>query len=181
MDTNTNSNLRICQVCGKEIPEGALFCPRCGVRVAGNNNSEFGGQNGQYGSETGNFGPNNQQYSGGNAQGNFGGKSYYNSQHVPPSIFTLGYRSHYPNPPFFPPVKSKVAGGVLGILLGAFGAHNFYLGYTNKALLQLLGSTIGGIITCGIATTIISVWALVEGILILTGGIDRDSDGRGLY
>ena len=39
-----------------------------------------------------------------------------------------------PPPPFAPNMdpraKSKVAAGVLGILLGALGIHNFYLGYT---------------------------------------------------
>ena len=43
-----------------------------------------------------------------------------------------GYR-----PPAYPPVgtplKSKMAAGLLGIFLGAFGVHNFYLGYTTKA------------------------------------------------
>ncbi len=30
--------------------------------------------------------------------------------------------------------KSKIVAGILGILLGAFGVHNFYLGYTGKAV-----------------------------------------------
>ena len=29
-----------------------------------------------------------------------------------------------------PGAKSKIAAGLLGILLGGFGVHNFYLGYT---------------------------------------------------
>ena len=33
--------------------------------------------------------------------------------------------------------KSKVAAGLLAIFLGAFGVHNFYLGYTGKAVAQL--------------------------------------------
>ena len=28
--------------------------------------------------------------------------------------------------------KSKIAAGILGILLGSLGIHNFYLGYTSK-------------------------------------------------
>ena len=28
--------------------------------------------------------------------------------------------------------KSKMAAGLLGIFLGAFGVHNFYLGYTDR-------------------------------------------------
>lgn len=34
--------------------------------------------------------------------------------------------------------KSKIAAGLFGIFLGAFGVHNFYLGYTGKAVAQLL-------------------------------------------
>ena len=73
--------------------------------------------------------------------------------------------------------KSKIAAGLLGIFLGSFGIHNFYLGFTNKALIQLLVSIIGGIVTCGIATFGIWVWGLVEGILILTGSINKDAKG----
>ena len=34
--------------------------------------------------------------------------------------------------------KSRVCAGLLGIVLGSFGVHNFYLGYTGKAVAQLL-------------------------------------------
>ena len=34
--------------------------------------------------------------------------------------------------------KSKLAGGLLGIFLGSLGVHNFYLGYTTKAVIQLV-------------------------------------------
>ncbi|WP_197719272.1 TM2 domain-containing protein [Actinomyces slackii] len=59
--------------------------------------------------------------------------------------------------------KSKVAAGVLGIFLGGFGIHNFYLGYTGKAVAQLLIT----LLTCGFGAIVSSVWGLVEGILIL--------------
>ena len=61
------------------------------------------------------------------------------------------------------PGKSKVAAGILALLLGAFGIHNFYLGYTGKALFQLLGT----LLTCGILAFPIAIWAFIEGILIL--------------
>lgn len=73
--------------------------------------------------------------------------------------------------------KSKLVAGLLGIFLGGFGIHNFYLGFNKKALIQLLCSTVGGIVTCGLATIGISIWGFVEGILILTGSIDEDSNG----
>ncbi|MCI8389506.1 MAG: NINE protein [Roseburia sp.] len=70
--------------------------------------------------------------------------------------------------------KSKVAAGLLGIFLGAFGVHNFYLGYTGKAVIQLVLT----IATCGFGATISGIWGFVEGIMILTGGIRTDADGR---
>ncbi len=56
--------------------------------------------------------------------------------------------------------KSKVVAGVLAILLGGWGIHKFYLGYTKEGVIQLIAS----ILTCGLAGLV----ALVEGILYLT-------------
>lgn len=69
--------------------------------------------------------------------------------------------------------KSKVAAGLFGIFLGTFGVHNFYLGYKTKAIIQLLIV----LFTCGAGAVITSIWGLVEGILILCGGIDKDGQG----
>lgn len=65
--------------------------------------------------------------------------------------------------------KSKLAAGLLGIFLGGFGIHNFYLGYTGKAIGQLVLT----LLSCGIG----SIWGFIEGILILCGKIDRDANG----
>jgi hypothetical protein len=72
----------------------------------------------------------------------------------------------------FPGAKSKLAAGLLGIFLGAFGVHRFYLGYIGIGVAQIIVT----IITCGIG----SVWGLIEGILILTGNINKDAMGRDL-
>ncbi len=71
------------------------------------------------------------------------------------------------------PGKSKIAAGILGILLGGLGIHNFYLGFTGKALAQLLIS----VLSCGALSFASCVWGLVEGILILTGSINCDANG----
>lgn len=78
--------------------------------------------------------------------------------------------------------KSKMVAGLLGIFLGAFGVHNFYLGFTKKAVIQLCVSLGGGLITCGIATIAIEIWGLIEGIFILTNkpGYDKDAAGNPL-
>ena len=75
--------------------------------------------------------------------------------------------------------KSKIAAGLLGIFLGCFGVHNFYLGYTGKAVGQLLLTLIGWI-ACGLGPVAAGIWGLVEGIMILTGSINTDADGNSL-
>ncbi len=64
--------------------------------------------------------------------------------------------------------KSKVAAGILGILLGSLGIHKFYLGYTKEGLIMLLVSIFGSIVTLGVAAFVMGVIGLVEGIMYLT-------------
>ncbi len=90
-------------------------------------------------------------------------------------------------------VKSKLAAGLLGILLGGLGIHRFYLGYIGigaaMLILYLFGwfFTFFSIFTCGISSIIgipllvaVQIWGLIEGILILTGSINKDAKGRPL-
>ena len=72
--------------------------------------------------------------------------------------------------------KSKIAAGLFGIFFGALGVHNFYLGYTGKAVAQLLIT----LLTFGILSFVSAIWGLIEGILILTGDIDKDAKGIAL-
>lgn len=78
--------------------------------------------------------------------------------------------------------KSKVVAGLLGIFLGSFGAHNFYLGYTKKAVLQLVLTIVGMLLSCiGIGVFLVAgieIWGLVEGIMILVGKIEKDGKGN---
>ncbi len=67
--------------------------------------------------------------------------------------------------------KSKLTAGLLGIFLGGLGIHNFYLGYTGKAIAQIVLSLCFGI---G------AIWGLIEGIMILTGSINKDAAGNPL-
>ena len=75
-----------------------------------------------------------------------------------------------------PNAKSKLAAGLFGIFLGCFGVHNFYLGYTGKAVAQLLIT----ILSCGLLSGISGIWGLIEGVLILTDSIDKDASGNSL-
>ena len=72
--------------------------------------------------------------------------------------------------------KSKLAAGLFGIFLGGLGVHNFYLGYTGKAVAQLLLS----LLSCGLLSWVSSIWGLIEGILIISGSIDKDGQGNPL-
>lgn len=71
--------------------------------------------------------------------------------------------------------KSKLAAGLLGIFLGGLGIHNFYLGFTNKAITQLLLGTIGWILI--IPGCVSWIWGLIDGILILSGSVPTDANG----
>lgn len=63
---------------------------------------------------------------------------------------------------YIQPYKSekKVVAGILGILLGTFAIHKFYLGYTKAGIIQL----VLGIVTCGVA----GIVGFIEGIIYLT-------------
>jgi TM2 domain-containing membrane protein YozV len=61
--------------------------------------------------------------------------------------------------------NKKVVAGILGILLGFFGVHKFYLGYTKEGIIQLIVSCV----TCGFG----SIIGLIEGIIYLTKSDDE--------
>ena len=78
-----------------------------------------------------------------------------------------------PQPMVYDPnAKSKMAAGLLGIFLGAWGVHRFYLGHVGIGIAQIAVT----LCTCGIG----GVWGLIEGILVLTGSINTDAEGRPL-
>jgi TM2 domain-containing membrane protein YozV/RNA polymerase subunit RPABC4/transcription elongation factor Spt4 len=73
-----------------------------------------------------------------------------------------------------PKGKSRVVAGVLGILLGWLGIHNFYLGYVGKGMLQLMIT----IVSLGTLGFISAIWGLVEGIMLLSGSIVTDAHDK---
>lgn len=72
--------------------------------------------------------------------------------------------------------KSKIAAGLLAIFLGSLGVHNFYLGFTKRAVLQLLVT----LLTCGIGSTAMGIWALIEGVFYLVGKEGYTADAKGV-
>lgn len=71
-----------------------------------------------------------------------------------------------------PGARSKLAAGLLGVFLGAWGVHRFYLGFTGIGVAQIFVT----LCTCGIG----GLWGFIEGILILTGSINVDFEGKPL-
>ncbi|WP_315863191.1 TM2 domain-containing protein [Thermosynechococcus sp. B3] len=60
--------------------------------------------------------------------------------------------------------REKIAAGICGILLGAFGIHKFVLGYNTEGLIMLLVS----LLTCGLLAPVMSIIGIIEGIIYLT-------------
>ena len=90
---------------------------------------------------------------------------------VVPSMFG-GFAGHDPNPPVeeaeIHKPRNRTTFILLGALLGAFGAHNFYAGYHKKAAMQLAIT----VATLGFGTPMSWMWAVID---VCT--IDRDGAG----
>ncbi len=74
--------------------------------------------------------------------------------------------------------KNKTTAGLLAILLGAFGVHKFYLGDTTAGGITLAVSLGAGLVTCGVATFVMSVIGIIEGIIYLS---KSDEDFQRIY
>jgi TM2 domain-containing membrane protein YozV len=91
----------------------------------------------------------------------------------PPLFSSLGYGRQQPTPYSAPtrvtgtdgfapdpslPAKNRTVFLLLGVLLGAFGAHSFYAGSMKKGFLQL-GITV---LTFGFAGLMVWIWAVID-------------------
>ncbi len=166
-----------CPNCGTQVDQNAAICPNCGTPISAQPAQGTDAAQG-YGPNAGYTDPNaaytqNQGYTDPNAQ------QYQNQGYDPNAAYNQNQynpNQGYPNgqyPPQ-PPAggyqqKEKLVAGLLGIFLGSFGIHNFYLGFTTKAIIQIVVT----IVTCGIG----GLWGFIEGILILTGNINVDANG----
>jgi len=89
---------------------------------------------------------------------------------TPPRVFSFAGYNDAPSAitPSYVPRRSRLTFILLGVLLGAFGGHNFYAGYTKKAVIQLLLT----LLSCFFGGVISWIWAIVE-VCIVT----QDDDG----
>jgi TM2 domain-containing membrane protein YozV len=79
----------------------------------------------------------------------------------------VGYQ-YPPNAAFGRSYKSRTAYIVLGIFLGALGIHNFYAGYTGRAVGQLCLT----VLTLGYLGIVSWIWAIIEVCIV-----EKDSAG----
>lgn len=130
-----------CEKCGAELTDGQRFCSACGAPAPATAGTVADGAP------------------------------------VPPQAGTVppqpGYVPPQPQPqqpvqPIPVATKSRTTAGVLGILLGGLGIHKFYLGYSTAGLVMLLISLVAGIFSFGIASCVIWVIGIIEGIIYLT-------------
>lgn len=91
-----------------------------------------------------------------------------NFQQQNPNFQQPNFSQQYQQP-MYTEQKSKIVAGLLALFFGGWGVHNFYLGNTSKAVIQIIVS----LVTCGIG----SIWGMIEGILILCGSINTDAQG----
>lgn len=154
------------------------------------NNNQYNAQGqfnqGQYNNQYNNGNPNmnqnqyNYQYNQSQFNGNPNMNQNQYNYNQGPYTNNQGNQNQYNQNPYYstyaPDAKSKIAAGLLGILLGAFGIHNFYLGYIGKAVAQLLIT----LLSLGILSWISAIWGLIEGVMILVGSINFDGYGKPL-
>ena len=88
--------------------------------------------------------------------------------YAPPGTFTGDPNAPYGYDPYGRPYsdKSKIVAGILQLTLGTLGVGRFYIGHVGLGLAQLF--TCGGL----------GIWALIDGIMLLTGNNTTDSNGR---
>lgn len=188
-----------CKNCGMELPEYMEFCTNCGTPVEKFNQPQAEPVQPQYtahepvsdtqtepvqGEYVEQEPVNNTQaeYAGQQqtqTQGSYTAPNYTTPNYSAPNYNAQNYSAPNYTQPQYNPVpeqKSSVAAGLLGIFLGGLGIHNFYLGYTTKALIQLLCT----ILLCWtfVVPIAMEIWGFIEGILVLTGSISVD--GRGV-
>lgn len=169
-----------CNNCGFDISAGEKFCPQCGASTTNNYQAEQAQpMNDNYQPVNDNYqAPVNDNYQAEQTQP-------INDNYQPVND---NYQPEQTQPQYAPQSeqKSKLVAALLAIFLGGYGVHNFYLGYTKKAIIQV--SVSGGcllltLISCGVLSPVlvgnlgISIWAFVEFIQILTGSIAVDGKG----
>ena len=143
-----------CQYCGAQLPESAKFCSNCGAPAEAPK-TEVHNYN-SYQESSGYSRPGAASaYQHASQQAAYQQPGYTEYNRIPVSNYSTADPSW--------PVKSKIAAGILGILLGGLGVHKFYLGKIGMGILYLLFCWTG----------VPAIIGLIEGIIYLC---DNDND-----
>ena len=106
----------------------------------------------------------------------------YNGQYQDPNAYAQQNYTYAQPPAAYPTYlpRNKYVAAALALFFGIFGLHNFYLGYTGKAVAQLLLTLVGWVLF-GLGPVVAWVWGLIESILILcsTYGSNWHRDAKG--
>ncbi|MGB8508077.1 MAG: TM2 domain-containing protein [Pyrinomonadaceae bacterium] len=149
-----------CPSCGGENVDGARFCVKCGATLAPTPAPESWRTSGSL-----NQPPTEQaDPSTGTATGGYAPPSYQNypTYNAPQGMMYQqpGAGTNWQEMG----ANKKLAAGLCGILIGAFGIHKFILGYTTEGVIMLLAT----LLTCGFAGMVTGVIGIVEGVIYLT-------------
>ncbi len=141
-----------CSNCGKELAEEAVFCPECSVEP----DKGF------------NFCQNcKQPVMNPAAEACFRcGARFHTSPVTTARLSQTGDAK-----------RSKLTAGLLGVFLGWLGIHRFYLGYVGIGIVQIVVTIVAIYVR---HWEIAPLWGIIEGILILTGTMNKDAQGRPL-
>ena len=157
-----NEGVNFCFKCGFKAGDGNVYCDKCGVKVNGTTCYNCGNNFEDYTDDI-----NQNEDNGFNSNQNYSNnynKGYNNHNYNNNPNYNQNYNNVVRRP------KSRIAAGILGILVGGLGIHRFYLGYIGIGIIQIVVT----ILTCGAG----SLWGFIEGILILCGTtITTDADG----
>lgn len=166
----------ICPNCGRELAEGEVCTCTTQPAVEPISEEPVGNSEPQQPPVYSEPAPEQNDYT---AQGYYqppvGGPYYIPNQqdHYSPMDFKMQARTDYPEGY---KIKKKYVAVILGLCLGVFGVHNWYLGNKSRFITQLLIGTLGSIFF-GLGAVVTEVWSLVETIQILTEDENMDANG----
>jgi len=112
------------------------------------------------------------------------GAPHHDRPHAAPPREAQPHNLHTPTPVSSPTHRGPLPGystrnrwiaGALAILLGPFGVHRFYLGYTGTGIIMCV-LTVGSFF---VLSWVVAIWAFIEGILCFVGAL-HDAEGKPL-
>lgn len=96
---------------------------------------------------------------------------YYQQAPVAPAVKPAPSTDY---PEGYKPKKKSIA-LILGIMFGAFGAMDFYLGYKTNGIIKVIIATVGNILF-GLGLLAMSIWNIIDVIMLLVEAKNADAN-----